>query len=56
MLKHGISDATFYNWESRYGGMTVSEVARLRTLKDENQQLKKLLAGSMLYVSALRCR
>ncbi len=32
--KHGISDATFYNWKSKYGGMTVSEAARLRTLED----------------------
>ena len=52
--KHGISDATFYNWKSEYGGMTVSEAARLRTLEDENRRLKKLLAESMLDVSALR--
>ena len=41
--KHGISDATFYNWKAKYGGMTVSEAARLRTLEDENRRLKKLL-------------
>jgi putative transposase len=52
--KHGISDATFYNWKSKYGGMTVSEAARLRTLEDENRRLKKLLAKSMLDVSALK--
>lgn len=52
--KHGISDATFYNWESKYSGMTVSEAARLRTLEDENRRLKKLLAKSMLDVSALK--
>ena len=52
--KHGISDATFYNWKSKYGGMTVSEAARLRTLEDENRRLKKLLAESMLDVSALK--
>ena len=52
--KHGISDATFYNWKSRFGGMTVSEAARLRTLEDENRRLKKLLAESMLDVSALK--
>jgi putative transposase len=34
--KHGISDATFYNWKAEYGGMTVSDAARLRTLDDEN--------------------
>jgi putative transposase len=52
--KHGISDATFYNWKAKYGGMTVSEAARLRTLEDENRRLKKLLAESMLDVLALR--
>jgi putative transposase len=52
--KHGISDATFYNWKSKYGGMTVSEAARVRTLEDENRRLKKLLTESMLDVSALK--
>ena len=52
--KHGISDATFYNWKAKYGGMTVSEAARLRALEDENRRLKKLLAESMLDVSALK--
>ena len=52
--KHCISDATFYNWKSKYGGMTVSEAARLRSLEDENRRLKKLLAESMLDVSALK--
>ncbi|MBR7964633.1 transposase [Burkholderia vietnamiensis] len=37
--KHGISDATFYNWRSRYGGMDVSEARRLRQLEEENQRL-----------------
>jgi putative transposase len=52
--KHWISDATFYNWKSKYGGMTVSEAARVRTLEDENRRLKKLLTESMLDVSALK--
>jgi transposase-like protein len=52
--KHGISDATFYNWKAKYGGMTVSEAARLRALEDENRRLTKLLAESMLDVSALK--
>jgi len=52
--KHGISDAAFYNWKSKYGRVTVSETARLRTLKDESRRLKKLLAESMLDVSALK--
>ena len=50
--KHGISDATFYNWKLRYGGLTVSDVARLRAFEDEHRRLKKLLAESMLDVSA----
>ncbi len=37
--KHGISDATFYNWRSRYGGMDVPEARRLRQLEEENQRL-----------------
>ena len=52
--KHGISDATFYNWKAKYGGLTVSDAARLRVLEDENRRLKKLLAESMLDVSALK--
>jgi putative transposase len=41
--KHGISDATFYNWKAKYGGMTVSEAARLWALEDKNRRLKDLL-------------
>ena len=52
--KHGISDATFYNWRSRYGGMEVSDARRLRSLEDENRRLKKLLAESMLDVATLK--
>lgn len=52
--KHGISDATFYNWRSRYGGMEVSDARRLKSLEDENRRLKKLLAESMLDVSTLK--
>jgi putative transposase len=52
--KHGIIDATFYNWKSKCGGLTVSDAARLRALADENRRLKKLLAESMLDVSALK--
>ena len=46
--KHGISDATFYNWKAKFGGMDVSEAKRLRALEDENARLKKLLAEAML--------
>ncbi len=52
--KHGISDATFYNWRSKYGGMEVSDARRLKALEEENRRLKKLLAESMLDVSTLR--
>lgn len=51
---HGISDATFYNWKAKGGGLTVSDAARLQALEDESQRLKKLLAESMLEVSALK--
>ena len=43
--KHGISDATFYKWRSKYGGMEVSEAKRLKALEEENAKLKKLLGG-----------
>jgi putative transposase len=52
--KHGISEATFYTWRSKYGGMDVSEAKRLKGLEEENAKLKKLLAESMLDVSTLR--
>ena len=52
--KHGISDATFYNWRSRYGGLEVSDAGRLKGLEEENRKLKKLLAESMLDVATLR--
>jgi putative transposase len=52
--KHGISEATFYNWKARYGGMEVSEAKRLKALEDENARLKKLLAEQMLDAAALR--
>jgi putative transposase len=45
--KHGILDATFYSWRSKYGGMEVSKARRLRALEEENRKLKKLLAASM---------
>lgn len=52
--KHGISEATLYNWKAKYGGMDVSEAKRLKALEDENAKLKKLLAESMLDAAALR--
>jgi putative transposase len=52
--RHGISDATFYKWRSRFGGMEVSDAKRLRALEDKNGKLKRLLADAMLDVSTLR--
>jgi putative transposase len=52
--KHGISDATFYNWKSKYGGLDVSEARRLRALEGENAKLKKLLAEAHLDNAALK--
>jgi putative transposase len=52
--KHGISDATFYKWRSKYGGMEVSDARRLKALEDENRKLKKLLAETVLDVATLK--
>jgi putative transposase len=52
--KHGMSEATLYNWKARYGGLDMSDAKRLKALEDENAKLKKLLAESMLDASALR--
>ena len=46
--KAGISDATFYNWKKRYGGLTPSEVQRLRQLEEENNRLKRIVADLTL--------
>jgi putative transposase len=52
--KHGISQATFYNWKAKFGGLEVSEAKRLKGLEDENARLKKLLADAMLDNAALK--
>jgi putative transposase len=52
--KYGVSDATFYKWRSKYGGMEVAEANRLKALEDENGRLKRLLADAMLDVSTLK--
>jgi putative transposase len=52
--KHGMSEATLYNWKAKFGGMAVSDAKRLKALEDENAKLKKLLAESVLDASALR--
>ena len=52
--EHGISDATFYNWKSKYGGLDVSEAQRLRQMEDENRRLKALVADLSLDREALK--
>lgn len=52
--RHGISDATFYTWRSKYAGMEVSEARRLKALEEENAKLKRLLAESVMDVSTLK--
>ena len=52
--KHGLSPATFYKLKARFGGMEVSDAARLRALEDENAKLKRLLADTMLDNSVLK--
>ena len=51
---HGISSATFYAWKSKFGGMEVSDVVKMRALEDENRRLKRLLADSALEIDALK--
>ncbi len=52
--KHGVSDATFYKWRSKYGGMDVSDARKLKALEAENAKLKTLLAEQMMDVSTLK--
>nr|WP_322880959.1 IS3 family transposase [Pandoraea sputorum] len=52
--KYGISEATYYNWKAKFGGMTVSDAQRLKELEQENGRLKRLLADSMLDNAALQ--
>ncbi len=52
--KHGISDATFYKWRSKFGGMDVSDAKKLKVLEEENRKLKKLLAETALDAATLK--
>jgi len=52
--KHGISNQTFYVWKSKYGGMSVSDIKRLKELEDENSKLKKMFADMALENHALK--
>jgi len=52
--KHNISDATFYKWRSKYGGLEVNEARRLRALEDENGRLKRLVADQAVQIQILK--
>ena len=52
--EYGISDATYYNWKGKYGGMRVSDIQRLKELEKENTRLKKLLAEAELDKAILK--
>ncbi len=52
--EHGISDATFYNWKAKYGGLDVSEAQRLRQMEEENRRLKALVVDLSLDKEALK--
>jgi len=52
--KYGISDATYYNWKAKYGGMTVSEAKRLKALEYENCRLKQIVADQTLDIHAMK--
>jgi putative transposase len=52
--KHGISDATFYNWKSKYAGMSVYELKRLKDLEQENARLNKIVANQSLEIDIIK--
>ena len=52
--EHGISDATFYNWKAKYGGMEASDIAKMRELEKENTELKKMFAEMSIENRALK--
>lgn len=52
--RHGISDATFYKWRTKYAGLDVSDVRKLRQLEEENRRLKQMVADQALDIQALK--
>ena len=52
--RHGLSEATLYNWRAKYGGLEMSELRRLKSLEDENRRLKKIVADQALNIEALK--
>lgn len=52
--EYGISDATFYNWKAKYGGMQISDVKRMKDLEEENARLKRIVANQTLEIDAIK--
>jgi putative transposase len=52
--EHGISDATFYNWKAKYGGMQISDVKRMKDMEEENSRLKRIVANLTLENDAIK--
>lgn len=52
--KHNISEATFYSWKKKYGGLDVSEARRLRALEEENSRLKRVVADQSVQIQILK--
>ena len=52
--RHNISEATYYNWKKKYGGMSVEEGKRLRALEEENRRLKRIVGEQSLVIDGLR--
>lgn len=52
--EHGISETTFYKWKAKFGGMEVSDVAKMKALEDENRRLKRIVADQALNIDALK--
>ena len=52
--ENGISDATFYNWKAKYGGMQISDVKRMKDLEEENSRLKRIVANQTLEIDAIK--
>jgi putative transposase len=52
--EHGISNATFYHWKAKYGGMEASDVRRIKELEEENSRLKRIVANMTLEIDAVK--
>jgi putative transposase len=52
--KHGISPATFYNWKAKFGGLEVSDVAKIKMLEDENSRLKRIVTDQIINIDDLK--